>query len=89
MPREHLLLCLLQVGAKVVSASFGGYAYSPAAKAAIEALGANGTTVVAAAGNESNDNDGPYPHYPSSYVTAYKNVISGELGSRVLTGSRV
>ncbi|KAL4457641.1 hypothetical protein ABPG75_012506 [Micractinium tetrahymenae] len=63
------------VGAKVVSASYGGYGFSSLARDAINELGLGGTVVVAAAGNEANDNDAN-PAYPASYVTSSRNVIS-------------
>jgi len=51
-----------------VNASYGCYGcFDPAQKAAIEALGTAGIVFAAAAGNDANDNDATYVHYPSSY----------------------
>lgn len=63
----------IQNGAKVVNASFGGYAFSQGMYDIIEAAGINGVIIVAAAGNESNNNDG-LPPYPTSYDL--DNIIS-------------
>lgn len=56
-----------------VNASYGGGGASDAAKNAIEALGNAGILFIAAAGNESNDNDAS-PSYPAGYTLP--NVIS-------------
>ncbi|PSC71786.1 peptidase S8 [Micractinium conductrix] len=64
-----------QQGVHVVSASYGSYAYSDAQYTAIQALGANGTLFVAAAGNEMIDNN-QQPLYPASYNTPSNNVVS-------------
>lgn len=47
----------LQVGARVVSASYGGLAFSSLARDAIEELGRGGAVVVAAAGNGESNSD--------------------------------
>ena len=60
-------------GAKILSNSWGGGAYSYALKEMIDAAGAQGVLFVAAAGNDGVDNDAD-PHYPSSY--ACENIIS-------------
>lgn len=58
------------MGAHLTSNSWGGGGFSQALKDAIEA---NATLFVAAAGNDSSDNDS-YPHYPSSYESP--NILS-------------
>ena len=55
-----------QMGAKVISASWGGGGYSAALKTSIEDAGKAGMLFVAAAGNSSSDNDAS-PAYPASY----------------------
>lgn len=55
-----------KMGAKIMSNSWGGGGYSDALKLAIERANAAGVLFVAAAGNESNNNDAK-PSYPSSY----------------------
>ena len=61
------------MGAKVLSNSWGGGGYSETLKQAIERSNAAGTLFVAAAGNESNNNDSN-PTYPATYDVA--NVLS-------------
>lgn len=53
-------------GAHVISASWGGGAYSSALYRTIADCAVAGIPFVAAAGNDGTDNDS-YPHYPSSY----------------------
>lgn len=53
-------------GAKVLSNSWGGGASSELLKQAIQRAQAKGVIVIAAAGNETNDNDA-YPSFPASY----------------------
>lgn len=53
-------------GAKIMSNSWGGGGYSETLKQAIERSNAAGALFVAAAGNESNNNDAN-PAYPASY----------------------
>jgi subtilisin family serine protease len=53
-------------GAHVINASWGGEGYSQATVDAIAEADRQGTLFVAAAGNDSRDNDSQ-PHYPSSY----------------------
>jgi subtilisin family serine protease len=60
-------------GAKVLNASWGGDGYSQALWDAIEYAKNRGMLVIAAAGNDSTDND-KKPHYPSNYNN--ENVIS-------------
>jgi subtilisin family serine protease len=55
-----------QKGAKVVNASFASSSPTNSEREAIERLNAAGILLVAAAGNESADNDGT-PSYPASY----------------------
>ena len=55
-----------QMGAKVISASWGGGGYSTALKTAISDAGKAGILFVAAAGNSSSNND-VSPSYPASY----------------------
>jgi len=60
-------------GAKVINASYGSYDYSQAEHDSISYANSKGVLFVAAAGNESNNNDN-LPHYPSNYNLP--NVIS-------------
>ena len=60
-------------GAKILSNSWGGGAYSYALKEMIDAAGKQGVLFVAAAGNEGTNND-VTPHYPSSY--SCENIIA-------------
>jgi len=60
-----------QMGAHVISNSWGSYTYTQAVKDAIDASSA---VVVCAAGNDTNDNDGGTHHYPSDYTSS--NIIS-------------
>lgn len=57
----------VSMGADVINASWGVYAHDPALRDAIEWAGDNGAVFVAAAGNDSNDNDSGSPYYPASY----------------------
>ena len=60
-------------GADIINASYGGGGFSQAMADLIATAGEAGVLFVAAAGNESNNND-TNPSYPASYSTA--NVIS-------------
>lgn len=62
-----------QMGAKIMSNSWGGGGYSETLKQAIERANAAGSLFVAAAGNESNNNDAN-PTYPATYDVP--NVLS-------------
>lgn len=62
-----------KMGAKVLSNSWGGGGFSQALKDVIETTNKSGALFVAAAGNESNNND-TNPSYPASYDVA--NVVS-------------
>ncbi|KAL4457272.1 hypothetical protein ABPG75_012137 [Micractinium tetrahymenae] len=63
-------------GAKVVSASYGGPDFMASELAAINAIATtSGGLLVAAAGNEENDND-KNSVYPASYATPSNNIIS-------------
>jgi len=62
-----------QMGAHVMSNSWGGGGFSQALQDAIAAAEAQGILFIAAAGNSSSNNDGS-PHYPSSYPN--NNVIA-------------
>ena len=64
----------VNMGAKVLSNSWGVYAYSEDLEDAIEAASTNGVLFIAAAGNEELDNDGEFPCYPASYDC--QNIIS-------------
>ena len=55
------------MGARVSNNSYGGYGFSQAEYDAVKAAGEAGMVFVAAAGNEANDNDGPYQAYPASF----------------------
>lgn len=61
-------------GAKILSNSWGGYYEDPALHDAISILRDAGILFVAAAGNESIDNDGGFSLYPASYDL--DNIIS-------------
>lgn len=54
-------------GARILSNSWGGYGYSQALFDAIKDSKNKGAIFIAAAGNETNDNDSDSPSYPSSY----------------------
>jgi subtilisin family serine protease len=60
-------------GADIINASYGGGGFSQAMADLIAAAGESGVLFVAAAGNESNNND-TNPSYPASYSAT--NVIS-------------
>lgn len=60
-------------GVKIINASWGGSQASNALRDVIVAAGQHGVLVVAAAGNESNNND-VTPMYPASY--ALDNIVS-------------
>lgn len=60
-------------GIKIVNYSVGGYSYSSLEYWAIESARNNGVLLIAAAGNEANNNDGTH-HYPSDYDL--DNIIS-------------
>jgi len=63
----------MNMGAKVINASFGGYGESTTLYDAFQEAATRGVLVVAAAGNESNNND-LNPIYPASY--GFSNIIS-------------
>jgi subtilisin family serine protease/uncharacterized protein (DUF2141 family) len=56
-------------GARVINASWGDYTGDPALRDAVELAGEKGTVFVAAAGNQSNNNDLGFPnsYFPASY----------------------
>jgi len=54
-------------GARILNNSWGSYGFSAALRDTIDAAGQQGVLFVAAAGNDALDNDGSFPHYPSSY----------------------
>jgi subtilisin family serine protease len=60
-------------GARIINASFGGYGWSDTLFDAFQEAAQRGVIVVAAAGNDSNNND-VNPVYPASY--AFDNIIS-------------
>lgn len=60
-------------GARIMSNSWGGGGFSQTLKDAIERANDKGILFIAAAGNDSADNDSD-PHYPSSYDS--KNIVS-------------
>lgn len=60
-------------GATIINASYGGYNYSSFEKDAIDSAAAAGVLFIAAAGNETNNND-TSPAYPASYSCS--NIIS-------------
>ena len=54
-------------GVRVLSNSWGGYDYTPELQEAIERAKIAGVLFIAAAGNDSSNNNGRDQHYPSSY----------------------
>jgi subtilisin-like proprotein convertase family protein len=62
-------------GAKIINNSWGGGGYDAAMESAIQNAQAHGVIFVAAAGNNSSDND-TTPEYPASYTGS--NVVSVE-----------
>lgn len=64
----------VQMGARVLSNSWGGAPYEQAMKDAIDAAWAADVLFVAAAGNSYGNNNDTDPHYPSSYES--DNVIA-------------
>ena len=64
----------LREGASVLSNSWGGTGYVPELDEAIGRAKSRGALFIAAAGNESNDNEGEEQNYPSSYEQ--ENVIA-------------
>lgn len=60
-------------GARIINSSWGGLDFNPLLGDAIEEANETGIYFIAAAGNESSNND-DQPNYPSSY--AYPNVVS-------------
>lgn len=62
-----------KMGAKVSSNSWGGGSFSETLRDAIQEAGDSGSLFIAAAGNDSVDNDAD-PHYPSNYELS--NVIA-------------
>jgi subtilisin family serine protease len=63
----------MDMGARIMSNSWGGGSYDIGLKDAIDAAGRAGIVFVAAAGNDNVNND-TYPHYPSSYDS--ENIIA-------------
>ncbi|TLY29178.1 MAG: peptidase S8 [Nitrospirae bacterium] len=63
----------LSMGAQILNNSWGGSGFSRALEAAIKEADRRGVLFVAAAGNETNDND-KVPSYPASYTVP--NVIA-------------
>ena len=57
----------VDMGAKIINASFGDTTFSQAEYDAIQSAGAKGVLFVAAAGNSGTSNDGLTKNYPSSY----------------------
>lgn len=64
-----------QHGARIINASWGGAGYSQLLGEAIGRARAAGVLFVAAAGNESHNNDG-LPTYPANYNQTLDNVLS-------------
>lgn len=69
----NAILYATQMGARILSNSWGGGGFSQALMDAIEVSNSANAVFVAAAGNSSSNNDF-YPNYPSSYEVA--NVIA-------------
>jgi subtilisin family serine protease len=64
----------VDMGAKIINASFGDNVFSQAEYDAIQSAGEKGVLFVAAAGNDSSNNDGSTKNYPASYNLP--NIIS-------------
>jgi subtilisin family serine protease len=64
----------VQMGAKVINASFGETTFSQTEYEAIQGAGERGVLIIAAAGNNGTSNDGSTKTYPASYGLA--NIIS-------------
>ncbi|MCE5228582.1 S8 family serine peptidase [bacterium] len=62
------------MGAKIMSNSWGGGSYNQSLKDAIDAAGARNMLFIAAAGNDSGNNNDINPVYPCSYTS--DNIIS-------------
>jgi hypothetical protein len=76
-----------QMGAKVISASWGGGGYSTALKTAISDAGKAGILFVAAAGNSSSNND-VSPSYPASYdLDSIISVAASDSSDRIASFS--
>ena len=58
----------VQQGSKILNMSLGGTGFSQAFFDALAAAGNAGCLTIAAAGNETKNNDGPNPSYPASYT---------------------
>ncbi|MGE4490556.1 MAG: S8 family serine peptidase, partial [Kiritimatiellales bacterium] len=56
-----------QIGARLISASYGGSSYNEAYEDALALAASSNMLFIAAAGNTADDNDAE-PHYPSSYT---------------------
>ena len=70
-------------GADIINASWGGLAYSTALYNAIRACGDEGILLVAAAGNQANDNDA-HPYYPAAFqLPNVVSVASTDQGGRL------
>ncbi|MFA6055175.1 MAG: S8 family serine peptidase [Thermodesulfovibrionales bacterium] len=63
----------VNMGAKAINASWGGFGSTPVLQDAVEYANSHGVLFIAAAGNESNNND-LNPFYPASYP--FGNIIS-------------
>src|SRR6185295_4587097 len=72
-------------GARVLNASWGGGDDSKALRDAIDYAGKKGTLIVAAAGNDGDDND-KHPHFPSSVDSPYLISVAAMNQSNHLSG---
>lgn len=64
----------------IINCSFGGGGYSVQFQSVVNEAASKGILVIAAAGNENNDND-KYPRYPSNYdnvLSVASHTVSGE-----------
>jgi subtilisin family serine protease len=64
---EEALEYAILTGCRISNNSWGGYTFKQSMYDMIETAMGYGHVFVAAAGNDSNDNDGEWPHYPASY----------------------
>lgn len=75
-----------RLGARMISASYGGGSPSQAGYDSIANAGASNMLFIAAAGNSADDND-VTPHYPSSYTNDNVIAVANSTSTETLSGS--
>ncbi len=75
-----------RLGARLISASYGGGSSSQAGYDSIANAGASNMLFIAAAGNSAADND-INPHYPSSYTNENLIAVANSTSTETLSGS--